>query len=252
MNKIDAIPPIIDASLTDMVWLDLDDTLVDFRTNSRRALARLYKERLLTPYFSDCERWIETYEYHNHILWSDYAAGNIDQPTLRMERFRLPLTDGGASDSTARQLSEEFDTLYLDFLAEETALVPGCIKLLTRIKEAGLPVGILSNGFTEVQHRKITNCGLLPYIDTIVLSDDIGVNKPDVRLYRHAMQRSGFDIPERHLMIGDNPYTDITGALDAGWQAILLLPGYELQEIPQCAIAPALSDIKVIAHPQNS
>lgn len=250
MNK-DITAPVIDPSLTDMVWLDLDDTLIDFRTNSRRALSRLYDERNLARYFDNRDRWIETYERHNHILWSDYAAGSIDQPTLRMERFRRPLTDGGASQSDARHLSEEFDTLYLDFLAQETKLVDGCMDLLIRIRKAGLPIGILSNGFTEVQHRKIRNCGLLPYIDIIVLSDDIGVNKPDVRLYRHAMRRSGFEVPERHLMIGDNPYTDIAGALDAGWQAILLMPGYVPEQMPRCAVAPALDDIKVAPKPQN-
>ena len=83
-------------------------------------------------------------------------------------------------------------------------------------------IGVLSNGFTSVQHAKLTNTGLAPKIDLLVLSDDIGVNKPDTRIYRHAMERAADLEPSHHLMIGDNLSTDIRGALDSGWHAIHL------------------------------
>lgn len=81
----------------------------------------------------------------------------------------------------------------------------------------------------------------MPYIDIVVLSDDIGVNKPDVRLYRHAMERTGISDPEAHLMIGDNPSTDIAGALAAGWHAMLLSD----TPVPAqpCFTAPTLHEI---------
>ncbi len=117
-------------------------------------------------------------------------------------------------------MARRYDTLYLDYLAREKALMPGAIDLLRTIRDRGLRIGCLSNGFKEVQFRKIRTAGLEPWIDLVVLSDDIGVNKPDRRIFEYAMERSGDTDPTHHLMIGDNPDTDIRGALGAGWHAV--------------------------------
>jgi putative hydrolase of the HAD superfamily len=229
---------------TSVVWFDLDDTVYDFHANSRRALERLYHTQGLSRFFSSADRWIDTYEHFNTLLWKDYSAALIDQPTLRMDRFRLPLTQMGVDDCTARKMSSAFDPVYLDYLAQETLLIPGAIELIDRVRRAGLLTGILSNGFTEVQHRKIQNSGLAHLFNIIVLSDDIGINKPDVRLFNHAMKLSGIDIPSRHLMIGDNPSTDIAGASAAGWQALLFLrnPGKTAPDN-----MPAVSSLSLIS-----
>ncbi len=202
------------------VWIDLDDTLIDFRANSRMALASVYHELGFSTLWPEPEAWIENYETHNTALWSLYSAGAVTREVLRMERFRRPLRDAGMEDDQARELSLRLDPIYLDKLAQGRILVPGAIPLLETVREAGAKIGILSNGFEDVQYRKITNSGLDRYIDLTVLSDEIGVNKPHPDIFRHAMQRSGESDPERHIMIGDNPGTDIAGAIAAGWQAI--------------------------------
>lgn len=206
------------------VWLDLDDTLIDFTLNSRRALERLYAEEGLCQWFTDTDTWRECYEGHNYPLWDQLSRGEITSAFLRMERFRRPLTDAGVDNSMAIRMSERFDSLYLDFLAQEKATVDGAFELLRRLHAVEVRVGVLSNGFADVQHRKMHNAGISPYIDLTVLSDDIGIQKPDIRLYRHAMERAACTDASAHLMIGDNPDTDIAGALRAGWQAILLQP----------------------------
>lgn len=206
------------------VWFDLDDTLIDFTSNSKAALAKLYVEARLDRWFADAAIWTERYEGHNHPLWDSLARGEITTAFLRMERFRRPLADAGCSDVEARRLSTDLDPLYLDLLAHERGLVPGAKEILRKVREAGVHTGILSNGFKDVQHRKIEHAGLSELIDLTVLSDDIDVQKPDTRLYIHAMERAGITDHSAHLMIGDNPDTDIAGALRAGWQAILLQP----------------------------
>lgn len=218
----------IDFQTITTVWLDLDDTLIDFKANARASLAQMYRdEPMLRNHFADAESWTETYEIHNHRLWDLYSRSEITQPELRIERFRRPLLDGGVPEPQATETASRYDTLYLDILAEQRRMIPGAIELIHALKSLGhIRLGILSNGFNEVQHRKLDNTGLTPLIDFIVLSDDIGINKPDPRIFTHAMETVGDLNPRHHLMIGDNPMTDIAGALNAGWTAIWFNPDH--------------------------
>lgn len=216
-----------DGSDIKMVWVDLDDTLIDFRANSREALANLYNKEKLGRFWSDAQSWADCYEKYNMRLWAAYNLDRISRDYLMMERFRLPLVEAGLSDSEARAMSARMSDEYFDLLAAEKRTEPGAFDLLRLLRSEGVGIGILSNGFHEVQYRKIRSAGLDPYVDIVVLSDDIGVNKPDVRLYRYAQERSGVADPGAHMMIGDNPDTDIEGALAAGWKAVGYFKGQE-------------------------
>ena len=77
-----------------------------------------------------------------------------------------------------------------------------------------------TNGFHDVQYKKLAACGLRPYFDTIILSEDAGVNKPSPLYFDYAFKISGAN-RETTLMIGDNLQTDIQGALFAGIEALL-------------------------------
>lgn len=216
------------------VWFDLDDTLIDFRSNSREALRLLYEMEKLSDYYPSAEKWTKTYETHNHSLWDRYGRGEISQDFLRVDRFATPLAPGWkGTPEELEAYSRKLDPLYLDLLARQKGLVDGAIDLLQYLRAHNYKIGVLSNGFTDVQHRKLQNCGLTPLVDIMVLSDDIGVNKPDVRIYRHAMACAGEPVPSRHIMIGDNAATDILGAVGAGWRSIHLNPaarGMEMVE----------------------
>ena len=241
---------IYEGSRIKTVWFDLDDTLIDFRTNSRAALRIVYDSvepiRLL---FADAEAWSERYEFHNHRLWDQYSRAEIDRDTLRMERFRHPLAEAGMTDAEARRLSEFLDTYYLDRLAEQKNLIPGAIELIDAIKNRwpDIRIGVLSNGFADVQHRKIRNAGLQDKIDLTVLSDDIDVNKPDRRLFEHAARMAASEQPDSNLLIGDNPTTDIAGALCAGWHAVWFDRNGDAPapapDAPRCARATTLPAI---------
>ncbi len=236
--------PLIDSSLFDIVWIDLDDTLIDFRANSRAALAGLHASTpQLSGLWDSAEEWTKAYEDHNHRLWAAYNRAEITRDTLRLHRFLNPLMEAGMAEDEARRLAPALDPAYLDLLAQQKRLVPGALALLERLRGAGLRCGVLSNGFKEVQYRKMDVAGLTPYIDLTVLSDDIGVNKPDARLYCYAMGRAGVTDPSRCVMIGDNPATDIEGALCAGWDAILFDP-YGMLTAPTATVG-SLDEIEV-------
>lgn len=205
-----------------IVWLDLDDTLVNFKSASREALRRLYRDERLYRFFGGEYRWISTYEKVNYALWQQYAGAEVDQPTLRIERFRRPLVEADMAYDIATAMAVRMDTTYLDYLVEATELMPGAMELMEWFADKGVRVGVLSNGFADVQARKLRATGLDEFVELMVLSDEIGINKPDSRLFAHAMRRAGENSPENMLMIGDNATTDIAGAVGAGWHAILL------------------------------
>lgn len=201
------------------VWLDLDDTLWDFRANSRATLATLFETEGLDRWFESANAWRDCYEKHNHALWDLYNRAEVTKDYLMTERFRRPLAEAGCPAQLAVEMSEQLDPLYLGRLGECGLLVPGALELLTWLKENGYRTGILSNGFVEVQHRKLRSAAIAHMIDCVVLSDEIGVNKPDRRLYDYALGKSGATA-DGSLLVGDNPLTDIAGAVNAGWHAV--------------------------------
>lgn len=207
------------------VWFDLDDTLIDFHANSRAANRLVFAEMGLEEWYPSAEAWIADYEEHNRDLWRRYQGGEISQDFLRVDRFAhllRPRWTRGEEELTA--LAWRLDEGYLDRLAREKRLVEGAAEVVTALRARKYNIGVLSNGFASVQHRKIASAGLADLIDLTVLSDDIGVTKPHPALYRHAMERAADMDPGHHLMVGDNPDTDIAGALASGWSAVLYAP----------------------------
>lgn len=205
------------------IWFDLDDTLYDFRRSSDVALRGIYDARGLDRWFGSPDRWKEIYHRHNAALWELYNAGTITKDFLKLERFRRPLVEAGAPDDIAVALSLDMDGDYLHRLAATGFTLPGANDLLRDLRREGLRIGILSNGFTEVQYDKLSSAGLDSLVDCVVLSDEIGVNKPRRELFDYALEKSGADV-SRCVMVGDNPDTDIAGAIAAGWRAILFNP----------------------------
>ncbi|MDE6581247.1 MAG: YjjG family noncanonical pyrimidine nucleotidase [Duncaniella sp.] len=204
-----------------VVWLDLDDTLIDFHANSRSALRLLYDEAAISRWIPSADTWVEDYEKSNVELWRRYALGEVTRDYLRIERMRAPLRSYfKGSDSELDEIAMKLDPWYLDLLAMQKGLVDGAQKLLTWLREHNYRIGILSNGFEQVQYRKMDTAGITPYIDITVLSDHIGINKPAIGIYRHAMEMTGERNPGRHLLVGDNLATDIAGAVNAGWDAV--------------------------------
>lgn len=212
------------------IWFDLDDTLYDFAASSLIALRGIYDKYRLDRFFSSVGQWTEVYHRHNAALWKLYNAAMITQQKLRFDRFYLPLLEGGVPDEENRRLNPLLDVDYLAMLGATGLLVDGAREAMARLKERGFRIGILSNGFRGVQHDKLRSSGIGHLVDTVVLSDDINVNKPDRRIYEYALSRSGATA-EESLMIGDNPDTDIAGALRAGWKALLYAPRAEDEKI---------------------
>ncbi len=200
------------------IFIDLDDTIWDFTANSHVSLAIMYKELGIAEIYPDYNLFSTTYYNKNSELWALYHHGKIDKDFLIIERYAYLLRELGYNDPE-NKLAGRMNKFYLDTLAQQTRLVPHAVELLEYLSGKGYNLFILSNGFIEVQQRKLQSAGIAQYFKRIVLSDEIGINKPDRRLFDYALEVTN-SVAENTLMLGDNYDADILGAMNAGWGQI--------------------------------
>ncbi len=196
------------------LFIDFDDTLYDTHGNAVIALHELFDLLHLERYFHDPQVFYDEYWKANIDLWTRYSKGEITRDYLIVERFRKPFGFGEGLSTDEAYCLEASDR-FLDFCSCKPGLVEGAKELMDYFRNRGYRLHMCSNGFHEVQYKKLRACGLYEYFDTIILSEDAGYNKPAPEYFDYAFKKSGAK-KESTLMIGDNFQTDILGAKRAG------------------------------------
>lgn len=195
------------------IYFDLDDTLLNHRKAEKYALANChvhFEEHIGHLELSHIQ---ETYHTHNVPLWRDYGMGKIGKEDVQRLRFEH-LMEAIAIHSVH---PEEFGTHYLERYAHHWSWIDGAEQAFLQIAER-LPVGILTNGFKEQQSAKLNTFPLLRETSSaVVISEDVGVMKPNPAIFKHATERAGVQ-SEEILYIGDSLHSDVIGGRNAGWQ----------------------------------
>ena len=227
------------------LFIDFDDTLYDTYGNAVIALRETFEAFRLERFFADPQVFYDAYWAANIDLWTRYSKGEITRPYLIVERFRRPLSAGQGLDVTEPFCLEMSDK-FLEFCSSKPGVVEGAHELMDYLKHQGYRMHMCSNGFHEVQYKKLAACGLKDYFDTIILSEDAGANKPSVQYFDYALRQSGADIATT-MMIGDNLQTDIMGANRAGLDTILFNRwGIEPSSVPTYTVETLRDIMKIL------
>jgi len=188
---------------------DLDRTLWDFDTNARNNIFSLLDDYDITD---DKQGFFDNYDKINHALWAEYEKGAITKAVLKSERFYRTIKLYGIDN---REISEEFGDKYLDRMPLQNALMPNTMEVLTELKKRGCKMAIITNGFKEVQYKKLERSGIARFFDAVMISEEQGVNKPCPVIFKRALNAIGGE-KERTIMVGDDFANDIEGAMIFG------------------------------------
>lgn len=213
---------------------DLDHTLWDFESNSRETLTELFDMfGLHTVGFEGAEHFVSLYKVENDRCWAEYRSGRMTKDDLRTERFLRTLRLFGSEDAAlAARLAEA----YVVRSPSKKRLMPGSIEILEHSRSLGYELHILTNGFKEVQYRKLDGSGLAPYFTHVFTSEEIGYTKPHAGAFIHALKRADAR-PEHSWMIGDSLEADVLGAHAVGLTTVLFHPHEEPEpEVPHFSV----------------
>ncbi|MGF1777158.1 pyrimidine 5'-nucleotidase [Vibrio nomapromontoriensis] len=186
----------------DWILFDADETIFNF---DAFAGMRLMFERFGVDFTRDD---YAEYQLVNKPLWVDYQDGKITAAQLKQIRF-----EGWAErlDTTPLALNSAF----LDAMADICTLLPGARELMDALSGKA-KLGIITNGFTELQAIRLARTDMTHYFDHVVISEEVGIAKPDEGIFSHAMTLMGNPCKTRVLMVGDNPHSDVLGGLNFG------------------------------------
>lgn len=199
------------------IFFDLDHTLWDFDKNSEIAFGTILQKTNPDIVIAD---FIHVYAPINQACWKLYQNNLITHEELRYKRLKDSFDELNVniSDILIHQISED----YIEHLPNSNHLFEGCVETLEYLHKK-YNLHIITNGFAEVQFKKLNNSGIHHYFDTVTNSEMAGVKKPHFGIFEHALQKANAS-KEESIMIGDCLDADVGGALKFGIQAIFFNP----------------------------
>ncbi|QSW87388.1 MULTISPECIES: YjjG family noncanonical pyrimidine nucleotidase [Flavobacterium] len=202
----------MNTKITD-IFFDLDHTLWDFDKNSEMAFERIFKSKYAEIQTQD---FIKEYVPINQECWRLYQNDLITHEELRYNRLKFSFNalNYVISDENILEIAND----YIEFLTDNNYLFDGAIEVLEYLKPK-YKLHIITNGFANVQEKKIRNAALGGYFTTITNSELAGVKKPNSIIFDYALKLANTS-KENSIMIGDDLDADVNGALNAGLDAI--------------------------------
>jgi len=201
------------------LFFDLDHTLWDFETNSKESIKELFvTHRLHETVTADFDFFYEKYSFHNKRLWHRYHHGYIRQDELKWKRMWHALLEFKLGDEV---LAKKLSAAYLEILPTKKALFPYTIEILDYLINRKYKLHLITNGFEQVQWRKLENGQIAHYFSEVITSEAACCLKPNKEIFDFAIGKAGCCYHES-VMLGDNLDADILGAMNAGMDTIFV------------------------------
>lgn len=189
------------------IFLDLDDTILDFTAAEEIALPKGLREVGVEP----TPDLIARYREINIAEWERYERGEISRETVLVERYEILFRERGISVS-----AEKAEDAYRKYLGVGHYFIPGAVRLLEYLKSKGYLLYIASNGVAATQDSRLDSAGIRPYFEAIFISETTGHHKPEPAYFDYCFAHiPGFD-KTKALLIGDSLTSDIRGGINVG------------------------------------
>ena len=221
------------------VFLDWDDTIGDWSTAEHQALRDIYAGYHLDSLYATFEDYLGAYKPYNLELWGLYGRGEVSKEWLHLQRFLRPIEGLPITGDGLRELAHEMGDEFLRLTNHYFCMMPDAAPVV-RYLAGKYPLTIVSNGFKEVQYYKFAHSGLADCLTYILISEEVGINKPQPGIFEIALARNGVRAEEA-VMIGDSYSSDIAGAKAAGIDQIWIHEGTTDQTATY--IVPKITDI---------
>lgn len=201
------------------IFFDLDHTLWDYECNAKEMLLDLHLTHQLAGRGIVFEEFHRQFSLVNVELWQLYDNGLIDNEVIRTQRFKKVLAHFGVADE---QLNAALSHEYLHGCPKKSKLVPYAKQVLDYLS-GHYSLTVVTNGFEEIQHVKLSSGNITHYFNHVVTSQKAGHKKPSREIFEYALSLNNLRCDEV-IMIGDNLITDIGGARNASIKTIFYNP----------------------------
>lgn len=197
----------------EVLLFDADETLFDFKKSEKYAFENSIREFNIDY---DENYHLKIYEEINKKIWLEFEQGLITQEKLKVERFKR----------LSKEINIPFDELefsksYIGHLANASFLYDDSIKVIEKLS-IDYKLAIITNGLKDVQSKRIGQSVIAKYFDTIVISEDVKVSKPNPKIFEIALNNLNFKDKSKVLMIGDSLTSDIQGGINFGIDTCLV------------------------------
>lgn len=210
-NVLTNSAPPVNPMKPEFIFFDIDNTLLDHSSAEASAQREIYTQYTELQQVT-VDEWLDAYKEINHGLWLQYQNGAIGREQLQRTRFERTM----ASLGILSERSDEIGKRYMEVYREYWCWIDGAEEALEQIS-GRFPVGFITNGFLETQHKKIEQMELTRFSNLFIISEEIGVMKPHHKVFDTAAEKAGK--PHKTILyVGDSYTSDIIGGKNAGWK----------------------------------
>lgn len=224
--------------MIEFLFLDLDDTILDFQKAERLALAKTLEAFGLPP----TDTVLARYHQINREHWERLERKELTREQVLVGRFAALFQEMGLSAD-----AEKVARAYEENLSQGHYFLPGAEEALKSLSQT-YKLYLASNGTAKVQAGRLKSAGIIPYFQEIFVSQEIGANKPDPAYFSACFVRIAGFRKDRAMMVGDSLTSDILGGIQAGIATCWVNPHHKIGSIRPDYEIESITQLEALLH----